>query len=372
MNPMKIFIDCTDLLKWEGNYTGIQTVSINLIKEALLMFSENCSLVRYDDEKNIIATVNPEKLNITVNYKNKPQELIFDDNSNFPKDAIFLITGGAWNNLNMLDLLIIHKKKHNLKVYSLIYDLIPFIVPYNYQSDFPKIYKKYLTKIINLSDNILPISQSTKNDLLTYISHSLLINKKINVIRLGDRVITKLTKNKPAYSDKFILSVGTFEVRKNYQIIYRAYKYAQLINVELPKIIIVGRKGTLVNDLLEIISNDKSVENKIIIKNDVKDNELNKLFQECLFTIYPSIYEGWGIPIAESMIYGKACIASKTSSMVEIAGDLVDYFNPYNEKQLFELIQKYSNDNIRLELEKRIIKNYHPTTWKNTLIQMLK
>lgn len=367
---MKIFIDCTDLLKWQGNYTGIQTVTINIIKEALLMFGEDCFLIKYDDLQKNIISINPEKLGIKNQYSR--EDRVFDSVASFPKDTIFLITGGAWNHLGILDYLKHYKKKYNFKVYSIIYDLIPFIVPYNYQEDFQKTYRRYLKNIIKLSDTLLPISKSTKTDLEKNIKHELLLNKKVKIIRLGDKEVAKLVKPTINNHDRFILSVGTFEARKNYQIIYRAYKYAQLMNIDLPKVIIVGQKGALTGDLLEIISNDKSIRNKIILKTNVDNSELNKLYQDCLFTIYPSIYEGWGIPIAESMMYEKFCISSETSSMPEVAGDLIEYFNPYNEKQLFELIKKYTNDETRMKAEQIIRRKYQPTSWKDTLLQILK
>ena len=58
------------------------------------------------------------------------------------------------------------------------------------------------------------------------------------------------------------------------------------------------------------------------------DEELAWMYKNCAFSIYPSFYEGWGLPIAESAFYGAPCLASSTSSMPEVAGSAVDYFNP--------------------------------------------
>lgn len=145
---------------------------------------------------------------------------------------------------------------------------------------------------------------------------------------------------------------------------------ANSLNINLPKIIIVGRYGWLTENIKYKIENDKYINNKIFIKYDVSDDELDYLYKNCLFTIYPSIYEGWGLPIAESLSYGKFCLASETSSMPEIGGSLLEYFNPYNPKQLLDLITKYLDPILRKNAEDKIKNNYKITSWDDTTKQI--
>ena len=90
------------------------------------------------------------------------------------------------------------------------------------------------------------------------------------------------------------------------------------------------------------------------------------MYQNCLFTLYPSLYEGWGLPIAESLNFNKPCIASSNSSMKEIS-PLVDYCDPFNIKQWSEKIKSYvENPSLREKKCKEIKLTYNKTLWSDT------
>lgn len=83
------------------------------------------------------------------------------------------------------------------------------------------------------------------------------------------------------------------------------------------------------------------------------DHELAYLYRNCLFTVYPSFYEGWGLPIGESLWFKKPVVASKTSSMAEVGGNMVDYVDPYSpsdiKRAIMKLITDVSYRNSRIE-----------------------
>jgi glycosyltransferase involved in cell wall biosynthesis len=91
-----------------------------------------------------------------------------------------------------------------------------------------------------------------------------------------------------------------------------------------------------------------------------------------LFTIFPSVYEGWGLPVAESLNYGKVSISSDSSSMPEIAGNLIDYFSPYDAASCLSLMIKYQDKATRLKKEKQITQSYKTTSWDLTYQQVTK
>jgi glycosyltransferase involved in cell wall biosynthesis len=138
-------------------------------------------------------------------------------------------------------------------------------------------------------------------------------------------------------------------------------------------VVIAGKRGWLVDNLFYLIENDQIIKQKIIFINDATDSEIAWLFQNCLFTIYPSLYEGWGLPIAESLFYGKFCLSSNASSMPEIGGSLVEYFSPNDPVSMMELVKKYSN-NLKLlnDKESEIRKKYEPTSWDDTFAEVEK
>ncbi len=150
-----------------------------------------------------------------------------------------------------------------------------------------------------------------------------------------------------------------------------AYKEGLQRGLKLPKLIIVGSKGWYTNDILYEFNYDPEMRDLVDIGSR-NDQELEWLYQNCMFTIYPSVYEGWGLPIAESLARGKVCVSSNTSSMTEIAGDLIDYFSPYNSSECLEAIMKYTKNDVRISKEKEIQNKYKPITWDETYIQTKK
>ena len=122
----------------------------------------------------------------------------------------------------------------------------------------------------------------------------------------------------------------------------------------------------MAEETYSLLTNDPDVQKSIQILSGVRDEELEWLYQNCIFTIFPSMYEGWGLPVAESLSHGKVCISSDVSSMPEVGGDLVSYISPYNPAEAIEKIKNLCNDKTRRELEERIRAHYKPVTWQDT------
>ncbi|NND88404.1 MAG: glycosyltransferase family 4 protein, partial [Flavobacteriaceae bacterium] len=172
--------------------------------------------------------------------------------------------------------------------------------------------------------------------------------------------------------DSFIFCVGTLEIRKNHQLLYNAYKLAVQKNIDLPKIVIVGKKGWLAESTIHTLELDPEVSDKVIMLNRCSDKEMAWLYENCLFTVYPSYYEGWGLPIAESLRYGKMCLSSNTSSMPEVAGDLIDYFSPFDSGELLDKIVRYLDEKELDSKSKNIKKKYKTTSWDDAYKQVIK
>ena len=98
--------------------------------------------------------------------------------------------------------------------------------------------------------------------------------------------------------------------------------------------------GWATRDVLQQIHDDPVVRDRIIVLFDVSDEELSWVYRNCQFTLYPSHYEGWGLPVAESLVYGKYCICTNATSVPEVAGDLVDHHDPLDAMTCMELIQR--------------------------------
>jgi glycosyltransferase involved in cell wall biosynthesis len=96
----------------------------------------------------------------------------------------------------------------------------------------------------------------------------------------------------------------------------------------------------------------------------LSDAELQQAYRSCLFTVFPSLSEGWGLPIAESLAHGKFCVASDRTSIPEVGGDLIDYFDPSDDDDAVAKIERPLLDPGYLTArEARVRAEYRPRTW---------
>ncbi len=104
--------------------------------------------------------------------------------------------------------------------------------------------------------------------------------------------------------------------------------------MRIPRLVFAGQRGWANEEFFSLISRTAKLNGLISLIEGPSDEELAFLYKNCLFTVYPSYYEGWGLPIGESLWFGRPVIASKTSAMPEVGGDAVDYVDPYDLEAL--------------------------------------
>jgi hypothetical protein len=115
------------------------------------------------------------------------------------------------------------------------------------------------------------------------------------------------------------------------------------------------------------IEKDPMVAGRIAIVDDASDRDLAWLYGNCRFTVYPSFYEGWGLPVAESLAYGKYCIASSTSSLPEVGQGLIKHIDPLDFVAWYDEVEGLISDRAKLaRLETRIKSDYRPVTWNES------
>ena len=293
---------------------------------------------------------------------------------NFASNDVLLIPMGEWHNQNYIDM-ITSFKSMGVKLIQISYDVLPLVQP-QYSGHSTVSMNNYNRHVIPLCNLVLSISKNTKQDLTSWLQGEGLTVPEIKVFRLGDDFHTD-TPIKPSHKVfelsgkycQYILSVGTIEARKNHALLYYVYKLAKSRGIVLPTLVVVGRKGWRANDIYELITEDPDTRESIVILTDVSDDELSWLYQNALFSVYPSFYEGWGLPVAESALRGLPCACSTTSSIPEIAGDLMTYFNPSSTDECLNAFQQLMEPKNQ-KLFRNKLKTYRPTTWKQTFTQL--
>lgn len=261
-------------------------------------------------------------------------------------------------------------RQAGLRLVPLVYDVIPWRLPHFFEPTFAPLFTSWLTEWFGISDRIVTISENSRLDLLAFAREHRTRVPPIDVIRLGDTdaarpaatvppALAQLSPPKP-----FVLVVGTLEVRKNHQTLYQLWRrLLQERGAGLPRLVLAGQPGWMSNELLIQLLHDPLVRDEVVHLPAATDREMYWLYENCLFTLYPSHYEGWGLPVAESLARGKLCIASNTSSLPEVGGDLIDYHDPLDLFGLKELVTRALNDDYRGRRETEIRRRYRPTPW---------
>ncbi len=284
-----------------------------------------------------------------------------------------LFAGTVWHYYNINENILKIKQNTKISVFTICHDLIPIKFPHfclheggtGYEIFYP-----YFVSMTKIADHVFCVSKSTELDYKEFIKQNNLPSPTTSVVKEGSSIYTENLPPSPLIADllksEFILFVSTIERRKNHELIYKAILYL-LENgyTKLPKFIFVGMKGWSVNELIMDIKLDPRVKGMITILHGLNDSDLKYLYQNCLFTLYPSFYEGWGLPIAESLLFGKFAIVSSTSSMPEVGGDFVDCIHPLDIIGWAKRIGFYlENRNELKEKEDKILREYQSPTWE--------
>jgi glycosyltransferase involved in cell wall biosynthesis len=358
---MKIYFDYSTMLNWRGNVTGIPR-TVFCIAMGLRELHPEIQFVALDDEQDCFHLLNGEIGNFHLG-----------EAASFSEGDVLFSAGAGWAISSYREK--IHQAKScGVKFYQLFYDLIPAIYPYFYEQGigFGDYFSDWSKEIFKLCDGAFSISQCTKNDMISLFNLGAEHAESIKVIRLGDDYSPSRQSNvkvtRFGKSGDFLLCVGTLEIRKNQICLLNAYRLlAQRHGDNLPKLIIVGRKGWMDGDIAFQVENDRILNGVVQVVTDVDDVELQWLYENCLFSLFPALYEGWGLPVAESLKAGRPCISSGVSSMLEIAPELTVFASPHTPENWAAAISYFlSNPDKLAELTARIKSEYSPTSWVST------
>lgn len=384
MAKTRVFFDVSALPEVGRAVTGISRVILSVLVH---MASEHPSIevrgisFRPEDNGYRVWTLADIGAQIDDNLSGIPKEIVLASGvTGLQKDDVVLLMGEQWLFGSCIPTLKEIKRDHKVKIVLLIHDLVPFFMPELYWNGFSEAYKICVEQLVRLSDQVVAYSKSTQKDLIRFFPDLFLSGpRQIGLIRLGDQfdfnsaVGAMPRPVKGVVPQEYVLCVGTIQPRKNHLILLSVWRRMLDDGLEnCPTLVIVGKKGWNVDDFLYFCANNPQLSRKILVLEDVTDAELQWLYQNCMFGVYPSLYEGWGLPIAECLSAGKFCLASSTSSMPEIAGDLIDYFSPYDSGELFRLVMQYILHPDMLEAKERSIRsNFSQTTWSQTTTQLV-
>ncbi|MBN1535642.1 MAG: glycosyltransferase family 4 protein [Anaerolineales bacterium] len=243
-----------------------------------------------------------------------------------------------------------------------IHDASVFATPYSYSRSFLMKYRLVYKVLAKTAKLILTVSDFSKTELIKYCH---IDPQRLVVIPEGSDHILRIEPDQGVFEkhnlgkNPYLLTVGTNAPHKNLKIIYQA---AEKLSAQALDFVVVGSDFDRWFNAPQITSSDR-----IKKLGFLSDAELKAVYQKAVAFIFPSQYEGFGLPPLEAMACGCPVIASNTASVPEICGDAALYFDPDNPAELVEKIMRVINDvNLQSELRGKGISRASHFSWAAT------
>lgn len=317
-----------------------------------------------------------KKLNTEYNIKFiSPQNIVHHEASTFLQvKKIGIFKGQLWDQISLLKFL---KSKGNPLVLGFsnslpvfyenkivtIHDIIHLKYPVSY--NYKRYYEFIFPLMVKHSKHIITVSEFSKREIAHYYG----INEnKISVIYNG--ISEKFSSRKLNTKERYILGVSSIAYHKNF---IRLIKAFQLLNYDNIKLYIVGGINDKIfgKDSKKILTDVKN-SGKIKFMGRVDDDKLIELYSNAICFVYPSLYEGFGIPPLEAQACGCPVVLSDIPVFREVYNDSVIYFDPLHSEDIARKIQEIiNNDVLRELLVRKGFENVRKYTWESSAISLL-
>ena len=270
-------------------------------------------------------------------------------------NAIIVSIGLDWDYSNY-KLLYFLKQKIGFKFVGAFYDGIPITDPNLVRSlAFTRKFFLHFYYLMYLSDKIFTISDHSRKQMIQICNQFEIDAGPITeTIHLGDSLrdspdISPIPARN--HKQKYVLYVSTVELRKNHKLLIDVWeKLLRENTVDLPDLIFVGMIGWGVEELLEYYKKTDILHDVVHFYTDVSDSELDHLYHNALFTVFPSFAEGWGLGAVESLLHKKPCIVSNAPALVEATQGLMPSLRYDSIEEWSNFLKELFNDNNKIKL----------------------
>ena len=253
-----------------------------------------------------------------------------------------------------------------LTIHDLVFRLFPhYHKPLNYA-----FLNLAMPLFIRRADHLIAVSHSTRQDLVRLYDVD---PDKITVIyeaadpRFRPQPIEEIRRVQRKYSlpERFILSLGTLEPRKNYQRLVEALALLrQKPGAEGWRLVIVGGKGWLYGPFFRRLE-ELGLEHEVILLGHVPNEDLPALYSAATLFVFPSLYEGFGLPPLEAMACGTPVVCSRASSLPEVGGRAARYVNPTSTEEIAQAIHEVLVDEVlQEEMRERGVEQAKQFSWE--------
>ncbi len=298
----------------------------------------------------------------------------------FPTGAALLNLGASWWQPDFFMALRLAKESNRISYIPLIYDCIPILRPEFCDTNLHQVFLNWVLGVLDHADYYLAISQSSAREIAEVATQIRRGCVEPAVIRLdarfsspGSEAAAPVWRNDEEHatlaalgSEPFVLFVSTIEPRKNHLLAFRAW--VAMIRkrglAHTPTLVCVGKLGWMHQRVMTFLQANELLQRKVVILSAMSDTGLAELYRRCLFTLFPSSHEGWGLPVTESLSYGRVPLITASSSLPEAGGEFAEYFDEFCERDLRAKLERLIDDTAYRTLrEAKIAQWFHPRNW---------
>jgi glycosyltransferase involved in cell wall biosynthesis len=387
--PATIFFDLSDLLLYLVDHTtlsGIQRVQCEILRNlrdiphplpVRFVVLNQCEGIGTIETSALLAIVEDIR-NHTASRAEIRSKLRALLSSVVPcalrSRDVFLIVGAFWN-VKGMGLVLQELKNSGVIIGVFIHDILPITASEYFEAHAARVFVKGVIEALTFADFILTSSEYNKASLIEHLASRNLDPLPIQLVPLGHElslsapIESKISSVVAGILDTdYVLCVGTIEARKNPAYLFNIWKMmVSSGRPDIPYLVFAGRKGWLVQDVMDQMKACNYLGRRIVVAHNVTDVELDWLYRKCMLTVFPSLVEGWGLPVGESLAHGKICLCSDMGGIREVGGDLGDYIDPYNACDGLEQLLRYLDDpELRRSREREIAGHFEPRSWRKT------
>ena len=289
---------------------------------------------------------------------------------------VMVCLGLPWKHPDYGDRIAAAKRRYGFRFAAMIYDVLPLTDPAYFSPFFIAAFTAWFERLVPACDLILVGANHSGEALRAVCRQRGLTLPPIERIAFGSGFAPTggAIASSPGFSEPFALYVSTIGQRKNHALLLRVWRRLaeRHGDAAVPSLVFIGSGGALGAVRAEIDASDL-LRAKVILVTDATDAALGNAYRRCLFTLYPSFTEGWGLPVAESLAAGKFCLASNRASLPEVGGDLVDYFDPGDDDDALAKIERAIFDADYLARRTaRVVAEYRAPSWDDCAAALLR
>lgn len=347
---MKIVIDLTQLA---DNLSGLERYAMNITREMILADAENEYVLFYKNKAcELLEDINHRK-NVTIRVYKGKNKLVF----NQLQLPVYLYKEKNVDKYLFLAFpcpLLFRKKG----IYTMIADLTCWDCPETMKTKAKYYFRATITHSVKVSEKLITISEYSRQRILAHFGGS--TKKGCRYRKLEEKILLaycavsetftecaqvtkeqeKELRRKYNLPRNYFLCLSTLEPRKNLQLLLKAY--GNLLGKrreDVLSLVLAGRKGWLMDELLADIEN--KYPGKVVVTGFIEDADLPQIYKLADCFVFPSLYEGFGMPPLEALAVGTPVISSDAASMPEVLGDHAAYFASGNEAELTKALQAF-------------------------------